>query len=331
LLNRYFNDIILRNKRDEEKKYVNYRGSLPMALLNRLILGSLILFASCAYAPGVSAADSAREFRVGLIGADPGRILHDFDTLRRYLSRGLAPYGIRDVSVFVAKDLDQMRARIREGTLDFILTSAFPVLEMESDNLIPSVLALRGAEREYSAVFFVRKESGIQGLVDLKGKTIVFGTPSSTAAYAMAEAELKTNSMERTASASLFAPEDAVRYEFAGEPLNQAFRVILGRADAGAFSSNDWSALPRREQSRLRIIHRTATLPALLGTFCPSFPAGLRDAVEKTMIDMPDDKEGAAPVTKFERLTDEDRLSLGRLQQILFPFRGGGDHEDKHQ
>ena len=279
--------------------------------------------AACVHGSGASAEDAVMEFRVGLIGADPGQILQDFDPFVEYLRSSLRRSGIRDVTVFVAKDLDQMHTRIQEGKLDFILTSPFPVFEMERDELVPSVLAWQGAAREHSAVFFVRKRSSLQDLSDLQGKTVAFGTPSSTAAYAMAKAELKKNNLSLSESTDFFAPADAIRYEFAGEAINQAFRVILDRADAGVFSSSDWLELPRKERSTLRIIHRTTPVTHLLGSFHPSFPPALREVVEKTLLDMSGNGKGrtalatALNMTKFERLTEEDRRSFRRLKQLL--------------
>ena len=294
-----------------------------MALLKRILLGSLAAFVACVCGSGASAEDAGKDFRVGLIGADPRQVLQDFDPFVEYLRSSLRRSGVRDVTVFVAKDLDQMHTRLQEGKLDFILTSPFPVIDMEQDALVPSVLAWQGAAREDSAVFFVRKRSPLHDLSDLQGKTVVFGTPWSTAAYAMAKAELKKNKLSTRESTDFFVPGDAIRHEFAGEAINQAFRVILNRADAGVFSSSDWSELPRKERSRLRVIHRTEPVIKLLGSFHPSFPPGLREIVENTLIDMSGSGSGrtalatALNMTRFERLTEEDRNSLRRLKKLL--------------
>jgi phosphonate transport system substrate-binding protein len=295
-----------------------------MAILNRIIIGFLIALVACFTGPAAAAEDAGKEFRIGLIGADPGRILQDFDPFVEYLGSSLRRSGIRDVTVSIAKDLGQMRARIKRGKLDFILTSAFPVVEMEPNELVPAVVALQGAAREDSAVFFVRKQSSLQNLRDLRGKTVVFGTPSSTAGYAMAKTELIMNELSLSEATDKDAPEDAVRYQFAGEAINQAFRVIRNRADAGVFSSSsDWEELPLNVQSQLRVIHRTAPIIRLLGLFHFSVPPVLRDVVEKTLVEMSGDRDGRAALamalhmTKFERLTKEDRGALEDLKQRL--------------
>jgi phosphonate transport system substrate-binding protein len=295
-----------------------------MVFLRSIILGSLMAFVACACGSGASAEDAGKEFRVGLIGADPGQILQDFDPFVVYLGSRLRGSGIRDVTVIVVKDVDQMHTRVKEGKLDFILASAFPIVEMERDGLVPTVLAVQGTAREYPAVFFVRKQSSLRGLGDLRGKTVVFGTPSSTAGYAMAKAVLIMNNVAVSETTAGPAHGGAVRCEFAGEAINQAFRVIRDRADAGVFSSSDWSELSRKERSQLRIIHRTAPVINLLGSFHPSFPPALREVVENTLVDMSGNGKGrialarALHMTKFERLTEEDGYSLLRFKRLLF-------------
>jgi len=230
---------------------------------------------------------------------------------------------MREVTVFVAKDLEQLRGRITEGKLDFVLTSAFPIVEMGPNEVVPAVVAAQEGVREYSAVFFVRKESPLHDLSDLRGKTVVCGTPSSTAGFALAKAELKKYKLSFRDATDILVPADAVRYRFAGEAINRAFRVIRDLADAGVMSSSGWEELPPRERSQLRIIYRTAPITRLLGSFHPSVPPILREAVEKALVDMSGDRKGrtaltaALHMTRFERLTEEDRSALEGLKQQL--------------
>ncbi len=293
-----------------------------MALLTRTIFGFLIALLAC-FSGAASADDAVRELRIGVIDADPGRTLGEIVPFVEYLKSGLRRSGIRDVRVSVARDLDQMRDLLQEGKLDLVLTSAFPLVKMGPGRLVPALLAWEGGTRECPAVFFVRKKSPLKDLRDLQGRTVVFETPSSTAGYALARAELIKNGLTLSESTAWFASGDAVRYEFAGEPINQAFRVILNRADAGVFSSSDWEKLPPRELSQLRVLHRTAPVICLVASFRPSFPPALREAVDEALITMSGNREGQAALgaalhsTRFERLTEKDEESLQGLRQLF--------------
>jgi len=206
-----------------------------MAILKRVILGSLITFVVCFYGPAASAENAVEEFRIGLVGADPGQVLQDFDPFVEYLRRGLRRSGIRDITVFVARDLDQMHARIQDGRLDFIHTSPFPLVEMEGDKLVPSVLAWQGASREYPALFFVQRKSSLHNLRDLQGKTVAFGTPSSTAGYALAKAELKKNQLSISESTDIFVPEGGGVCTYPRDA--QSVNELLDKADKGLYTA----------------------------------------------------------------------------------------------
>ncbi len=294
-------------------------------MLKRTIIVLVIALAACFFPHAASAEDAGRVFRIGLIGWEPGQSLQNFDPLVKYLRNALRRSGVRNVTVFVAQDLNELRSHIKKERLDFILTSAFPLLnmEMECEGLIPSVVAVQGTAREESAVFFVRKESPVQHLGDLRGKTLAFGTPWSTAGYALAMTALTKDKLAIAKTMDNNAPADSVRYLFAGEPINQAFRVLRGQADAGVFGNSDWGLLPPNEQAELRIIHRTEPVTRLLGTFHPAFPPSLRSAVEQALFDMAGNRAGqaaleAANMTAFDRLTDEDRSTLQRLERRLW-------------
>ncbi len=284
----------------------------------------LILALAAVLCPAAAVAgDAARELRIGVIGADPGPLLLNFDPFVEYLRSSLRQAGVRDVTVFVAKDLNRLRTRIQNGTLDCVLISAFPLMQMEQHALVPAVSARRGAAREDSAVFFVRDRSGIRDLRDLRGKTLAFGKSWSTSEYAVAAAELYGNQLSLSELTDKVAPDHAVRYFFAGEPVNQAFRVIRFQADSGVMSAGDWDELPLTERSHLRIIHHTRPMLRLLGSFLPSVPPDLRETVVRTLVDMAGNRKGQAAlarafhVSAFERLTAADRSALERYKLEL--------------
>ncbi len=295
-----------------------------MAIRKTTILFILIALV-CFFSPAASAENAARVFRIGLISANPAQRLQEFDPLVHYLKIELRHSGIRDVTVFVAQDLNELRSYIQKEQVDFFLTSAFPLvgMEMACPGLITTVVAEQGAAREESAVFFVRNESPLRELRDLRGKTLAFGSPWSTAGYALAVTALTENNLAITESVDSNASADAIRYMFAGEPINQAFRVIRRQADAGVFGSSDWVSLPANERAALRIIHRTGPVTRLLGTFHPAFPPSLRSAVEQTLLGMAGNGPGraalaAADMKAFDRLSGEDRSTLQRLEQQLW-------------
>ncbi len=293
--------------------------------LKRTIPVLLLALVVCLSPAALRAGDQEWEFRIGLIGADPGQLLREFSPLADYLKNGLRDAGVRKVTVIIAQDLNELRGRIQKEQLDFILTSTVPIQSMELDcrGFATSVVAVPATGREETAVFFVRKDSPVQRLTDLRGKTLAFGDPWSTTGYALAVTALAGNKLAIAESTDSAARPSAVRYLFAGEPINQAFRVITKQSDAGVFGSSNWDSLPRTEQSVLRIIHRTGTVTRLIGSFHPTFPPDRRAVVEQALLDMAGSKPGrsalaAAHLKTFDRLADEDRRTLQRLERQMW-------------
>ena len=290
-----------------------------MATLKRTILVFLIALVACFSGPAASAEDAVTQFRIGLINADPGQLLQDFDPFVEYLGSRLRSSGIGDVTVFVARDLDQLRSRIKKGRLDFILTSAFPVVEMERDEVVPAIVAVQGGAREYSALFFVTKRKPPAGSARSAGKDRCFRDAfvHSGIRHGQGRTDKERIMLERSDGylcARRRGPVSACRRGdqpgIPGHPGPGGRRRFqqqrLGRASPERYSPNYGSfTAPRRS-------------PACSARFTRLFRRALREVVEKTLVEMSGDREGRAALTsalnmtKFERLTEEDRSALAR-------------------
>jgi phosphonate transport system substrate-binding protein len=241
-----------------------------------------------------------------------------------YVGKRLVSFGVTSGKVVVAKDVQAMVEKIRQGEVDVVLQSAFPTIELrEKTGLIPKLLVWRKGSSEYSSVFFVRQDSAIQNLSDLKGKTIVFEDPQSTSAYLLPKAELKGNGLVVLPAEGQTGNAEAVRYVFAREEKNQTFFVLKKRADAGAYSSDDWKEMPAGQKKELRLIHETRPVLRFLASFHPELPAELSHAIAAILTQMASDPEGGqilrgrAGLEQMEELTDGHYRSLEYVQGLV--------------
>jgi phosphonate transport system substrate-binding protein len=69
-----------------------------------------------------------------------------------------------------------MSDRIARGEIDALIEGVMPTLALERQTglLDPELLVWRKGQRQYVTVFFTRKDSSIQELQDLRGRTIAF-------------------------------------------------------------------------------------------------------------------------------------------------------------
>ncbi len=120
-------------------------------------------------------AAGARPITVGSIGDEPAAEIKKFSPFARYLAKQLQPAGIDEGKVVVAKDISQMAPFLREGKVDLYIDSPFPTVAVS--RISGSKFLLRRWKKgvgEYHSTIFARKDSGISGLEDLKGKLIAF-------------------------------------------------------------------------------------------------------------------------------------------------------------
>ncbi|MCP5158944.1 MAG: phosphate/phosphite/phosphonate ABC transporter substrate-binding protein [Gammaproteobacteria bacterium] len=283
------------------------------------------------WAIGVATAQNANDlvFKLGVINErlnQPDFVLAQYSRLRDYLNTRLQIAGIRVVLV-IARDVPDMADKLVAQEVDAVIEGAFPTLDIErrTDRLQTTLLAWRKGQREYHTVFFSRKNGPVATLADLRGRVLVFETPRSTSAHAVPKAFLRQQGFVLVPAEQTSAPSDAIRYVFAGAEINQAYWVLYGKGDAGAFNNGDWERLPSSLQEQLRIIAQTSPLLRWLCSFRQGIDPETQATVEEVLISMHQDPAGrealkaASNIRRFERLTATDQDRLASWRTMLTP------------
>ncbi len=295
-------------------------GALTAGLL------AFALLAGAAAAPG-RAAPAAASIRLGVMAEEanePDRMLRIYDDLIRLLRERLAGDGIGVGELVIARDLDDLARRLRDGEVDVVIETVFPslILRTRSRSLEPRLVVVRRGQRQYRSVFFTRKESPIRALADLRGRTLVLQALRSTSAFALPVAELRRAGLQALPPDAPAGP-GAVRYVLAGAEVNQAVWVLHGRGDAGAFNEADWEALPAGMRDRLRLFHETRPILRGLLSFRSALSRQIRARLETLLLGLAADPRGKAAleratgITRLEPLTASDRRALAGWEATL--------------
>jgi phosphonate transport system substrate-binding protein len=222
-----------------------------------LILASAAAIAAGGVRAGQAAEPTPRELRIVFIAYEnPAQLVEDVRPVVAYLTKQL---GI-PVKHFVATDyagvIEAMRARRADmgfmGPLQYVLAhqqaGAYPILG-----------ELYNGKPTYVSRIFVRKESGIRTLADLRGKTIAFTDPVSSSGYMYPLDLFKRAGLVQSADA---ANRFFRRIYFAGGD-EQALRAVLnGFADAAGIGQFAITLLPQAEREKLTTIAQTAPMPS---------------------------------------------------------------------
>ncbi|KAB7764883.1 metal-binding protein [Xanthomonas maliensis] len=222
---------------------------------------------------------------LGRISDDPSTHYAQLKPLLDYVVPRMRGVGIRRGEILMAPDTRQMASYLRRGRVDWVseATGAAMLLQQRG-GAHPLLMTGRGGVRDFQTVFFVRRDSPIHSLAELRGHTLALQNVSSTSSYLLPMLELMRN---RLSCEILLSPDDAqvagsVGYVLVGSKVNIAAYVQRHLVDAGAFSNLDWDDerhMPPAFKREFRIIHRSAPVPRAV----EMVRAGMDPAVEQRL------------------------------------------------
>jgi phosphonate transport system substrate-binding protein len=209
--------------------------------LPRLALAALLFLAH-----GASAADV---LRVSAIPDEaPTELQRKFKPLGDYLSKRLG----MEVKFTPVSDYAATVEGLAGGHLDMVWYGGFTFVQARrrTGNAIP--LVQREEDSHFHSKFITRAGSGIRTLEDLKGKTLGFGSESSTSGHLMPRYFLMKAGIDPT--------KDLARYAFSGAHDVTAKWVEQGKVDAGALNESVWKKLvdeKKVDTSKVEVFYTT--------------------------------------------------------------------------
>ncbi len=303
-------------------------------MLSRLRVILAVLLAFAGLMPAAASADDQRHILVlGRISDDPKSHYEQLKPLLDYVVPRMASVGIREGRVLMASDAQQMASYLRRGQVDWVTeTAGAAMLLQERGDARPLLLTERDGVSRYRTVFFVRRDSGLDALEDLRGRSVAFQNNASTSAYFVPAIEL----LQRRMSLNLLLSpmdkpsNDTVGYVFARSESNIGVWVHKGLVDAGAMSDLDWNnaaRMPASYRKDLEVIHVTEPVPRALemvrGDLDPRVQARLRQVLMEAAGD-PRAREALAfffRTTRFMPIDGDTAEVLDRLRDGVVRVR----------
>ncbi len=281
------------------------------------------------HAPVAAAADDSRHILVlGRISDDPKTHYEQLKPLLDYVVPRMADVGIREGRVLMARDPQQMASYLRRGQVDWVTeTAGTAMLLQQRSGAQPLLLTERDGVSSYRTVFFVRRDSGLKTLEDLRGRSVAFQNNASTSAYFVPAIEL----LRRRMSLSLLlSPMDkpaggSVGYVFARSELNIGAWVHKRLVDAGTMSDLDWNnpdRVPVSYRQDMQVIHTTEPVPRALEMVRGDLDADVQARLREVLIEAAADPQARDALKYFFRTTRFMPID-GETRQVLERLRVG--------
>jgi phosphonate transport system substrate-binding protein len=240
-----------------------------VALGLALLAGGMLVPCAVAARPPAATAEEldASVLVLGRISDDPRAHYEQLRPLLDYVVAHMHDVGITRGRILMARDAQQMASYLRRGRVDWLTETSGTAMDL-AGRCHARVLLLteRDGVRDYRSLIFVRKDSPVRDLQDLRGRTIALQNAQSTSSYLLPLMALLQSRLhpELLLSPRDTASPDSVGYVFARTGPSVAAYVHKGLADAGAlndveFTRND--VVPEAFAHDLRVIHRSEAFP----------------------------------------------------------------------
>ncbi len=171
-----------------------------------------------------------------------------------------------------------VQANVRSGG------KAVPLVQREEDEKFRSV--------------FITTDPSIKSLADLKGKTVSFGSQSSTSGHLMPRSFLL--------EAKLDPDADFKRVAYSGAHDATIAAVASGKVDAGALNISVWEkfvADKKVDASKVRAFYTTPTYFDYNWTVHADMPAALKEKLTKAFLDLNKNTAEGKDILELQRAT----------------------------
>ena len=172
-------------------------------------------------------------------------------------------------------------------------------------------LVQREEDEKFRSVFITDANSGINKLEDLKGRTLSFGSPSSTSGHLMPRSFLL--------AAKINPDSDLKRVSFSGAHDATIAAVASGKVDAGALNMSVWDKFVAEKKVDTTVVKVFYTTPGFYDynwSVNADMPADLRNKITQAFLALdastPQGKEilGLQRATRFIPTTAENYNSI---------------------
>lgn len=157
-------------------------------------------------------------------------------------------------------------------------------------------LVQREEDAVFRSVFIAGRDSGIHKLEDLKGRTLSFGSQSSTSGHLMPRSYLL--------AAKIDPDKDLKRVSFSGAHDATIAAVASGKVDAGALNISVWNKFvedKKVDPAAVRVIYTTPAYYDYNWTVHADMPAALREKIAQAFLDLNSATAQGAEILKLQR------------------------------
>jgi len=250
--------------------------------------------------------------RMGIISlASPATTFKQWQSFADYLGQHLN----REIEIVVPKGFKKIQQSVVEQSVDIFFINSYIFYQLKQQGLVKALAQMENTSGSVlsHSVMFVRSDSGIETIEDMRGQKVAFVSPVGAGGYLAPRATLYKKGVKTSAQTD---------EEFTGNLSSSIHKVLLGDVKLGTMCEINYKLMSQRVNTGdIKIIAESEKYPeALFGTRI-DLPEKLQQRITSIMLAMSNDKDGlkilkSLSVLKIKKFVPYDE-NIERLTKKL--------------
>ncbi len=226
---------------------------------------------------------SAQALRFGILSiAPPSRIYKNWQPFVEYLSTQMK----QPVSIEIPRGFNKMKRAVQQGAVDFFYINSHVFYRLKREGKAIGVLQMKNIKGNITSrsEIFVRKDSGIQNIDQLKGQDIAYVSPMGAGGYLAPRAYLISHGIDSGVE---------LKEHFTKNLSSSIHSVLLNDTSAGTMCGVNFDLLRKKmDMGELKILAISDPYPENVIAASPSLDAQTIEKLRRTVINMVNNPTG---------------------------------------
>lgn len=256
---------------------------------------------------------SAQTIRFGIMSlAQPSRIHAQWQPFVDYVSNKTG----YNIEIVIPRGFKKINSEIEKNKIDIFYTNSFIFYRLNKSGKALALAQMKNTEGSImsQSVIFVRDDSGINKITDLKNSSFAFISPAGAGGYLAPKALFVKEGIDTS---------NELTEQFTKNLSTSIHKVLLGNVKAGTMCGLNYKLMSNKLNTKeLKIIARSEDYPENVLGVRPGIEVNKRKKISKVILKMINDQKGkeilanmkSMKISSFIKPTDK---TVNRIESLL--------------
>lgn len=244
--------------------------------------------------------------------AQPARILKQWQPFVDYVSKKSG----HKIEIVIPRGFKKIKKKIANKHIDIFYTNSFVFYRLFHDGKAEALAQMQNLDGSImsKSVIFVRSDSGIKKLSDLKNDKIAFVSPAGAGGYLAPRALFFKQGLNT---------KKDIKEDFTKNLSSSIHKVLLGDVSAGTMCGLNYKLMSKKVNTgELKIIAKSENYPENIIGVRPEIPLEIKNNISKIILNMVHDSEGRKVLAsmrgmKIKAFNKPSKSTLQRTNELV--------------